>query len=65
MLILERKDGQSILIGDDIVVTILKNRNGPSRVGIKAPKNIKILREELVNSNSKKGENHACKTNQT
>jgi carbon storage regulator len=47
MLVLGRNTGQSILIGKDIVITILKKHGSQTRVGIKAPHNIIILRDEL------------------
>lgn len=47
MLILGRKIQESILIGDDIVVTICGLRWGQVKVGIKAPRHIRILRSEL------------------
>ncbi len=47
MLILQRRPGQSINIGENIQITILRNSNGSTYIGIKAPKKIKILREEL------------------
>jgi carbon storage regulator len=54
MLVLGRKEGESLLIGQDIVITILKTRGGCIRIGIDAPKNILILREELAKKESKK-----------
>jgi carbon storage regulator len=47
MLVLSRKTGESVRIGDDVRVTVL--RIGPSsvRVGIEAPAYLGILREEL------------------
>ncbi len=48
MLVLSRKEGQSIFIGDDVRITILSSKGGKVRVGIEAPKNITVYREELV-----------------
>ncbi len=48
MLVLTRKVNESILIGDDIVVTILEMNHNSVRVAIKAPIKIPILREELL-----------------
>lgn len=48
MLVLTRKPGERILIGDDIVVTILDVRGDGIRVGIDAPRGVKIQRDELV-----------------
>ncbi len=47
MLILTRKLGESILIGDEIKVTFLDIRGKQIRVGIEAPKNVTVHREEI------------------
>lgn len=47
MLILTRKPGQGFRIGDDIEITITEVSGDKVRVGIEAPKNIKVLRSEL------------------
>jgi carbon storage regulator CsrA len=47
MLVLTRKADEQILIGDDIKITLVKVRGGSVRIGIEAPKNVKILRSEL------------------
>lgn len=47
MLILTRRVGESLIINDDITVTILGVKGNQVRVGIKAPKNISIHREEV------------------
>lgn len=48
MLVLTRKIGEKILIGDDIVVTILDARGDSIRIGIDAPRGISIQRSEVV-----------------
>jgi carbon storage regulator len=48
MLVLTRKVGERVLIGDDIVVTILDVRGDGIRVGIEAPRGIRIQRDEVV-----------------
>jgi carbon storage regulator len=48
MLILKRRAGESIKIGKDIQVIILGHCANTARIGIIAPKNIKILREEFL-----------------
>jgi len=45
MLILTRKAGESIRIGNNIVLTILENSAGYVRVGVSAPRDIHILPE--------------------
>ncbi len=47
MLVLARRPGESITIGDDIKVTILSSTNSQVRVGISAPRHIQVLREEI------------------
>lgn len=47
MLVLSRKASESIQIGDDIVVTIVRISSGEVRVGIDAPTQVPILRGEL------------------
>lgn len=48
MLILGRKVGDAILIGDGIRVVVLASDRGGVRLGIEAPSNVTILREEIV-----------------
>jgi carbon storage regulator len=47
VLVLSRKLGQRILIGDRIVVTVAKLENGQVRLGIEAPREILVFREEI------------------
>ncbi len=47
MLILTRKVGESIMIGDSVEVKILGLRGGQIKVGIEAPKDLKVHREEI------------------
>ena len=48
MLILTRKRGQALYINDDITITVREVGNDNVRLAIDAPKEVKILREELV-----------------
>ena len=48
MLVLSRKPGESIRIGDDIEISIVEVRGDTVRIGINAPRNITILRQELL-----------------
>lgn len=52
MLVLTRKINEEIRIGDNITVTILKVRGQIVRVGIEAPKDVRILRSELNTDDS-------------
>ncbi len=47
MLILSRKCNEQIVIGDNIVVTIVAIRGGNVRIGIDAPTNVSVHREEV------------------
>lgn len=47
MLILTRKPGEGILIGDDIRITIVEIKGGGIRIGIEAPAERKIYRQEV------------------
>lgn len=48
MLVLSRKPGEKIQIGENITVTFLGTKNGNYRIGIDAPDDITILRTELI-----------------
>jgi carbon storage regulator len=48
MLVLSRKPGEKILIGENIVVTIVRIGPNTVRLGIEAPAGLKIVREELT-----------------
>ena len=48
MLIITRKKGESLMIGDDIEITISKIEDGSVKIGIQAPKEVSILRKELL-----------------
>ena len=47
MLILQRKEGESLLIGDEVEVTVLSVEAGRVRLAIQAPRSVTILRSEL------------------
>ena len=48
MLVLTRQPGERIQIGDDIVIEVRDVRGNQIRIGIEAPPEVKVLREELV-----------------
>ena len=56
MLVLTRKSGQSFMIGDDgeIVVKVLTNDGEKVRIGIDAPKELSVNREEVYHRNKRK-----------
>ena len=47
MLVLTRRANQSIVIGDNVVVTVLEVRGDQVRLGIKAPRSVTVHREEV------------------
>jgi carbon storage regulator len=47
MLILTRRVNESVMIGDDVRVTVLGVKNGQVRIGITAPKSIAVHRQEV------------------
>ena len=49
MLILTRRVGESLIIGDDIVINILGVKGNQIRIGINAPKEVSVHREEIYN----------------
>jgi carbon storage regulator len=53
MLILTRRPGESIHIGDDIEISVLEIRGNQIRLGINAPADVLVLRSELLDSNRK------------
>jgi carbon storage regulator len=48
MLVLSRKSGEKILIGDKISITVVRIAPGIVRIGVEAPKDLPVLREELI-----------------
>ena len=49
MLILTRRPGESLMIGDEVTVTVLEVKGNQVRIGIKAPKHVPVHREEIFN----------------
>ena len=50
MLVLSRKVGESIVISESIRVIVVQSKNGRIRLGIDAPPEVKVLREEVARS---------------
>lgn len=48
MLILTRRVGETVVIGEDIVVTVLSIKGNQVRIGVQAPKDVAVHREELL-----------------
>ena len=48
MLVLTRYVGEKIKIGDDVTIEVVESHRGATRIGITAPRDVRILREELA-----------------
>ena len=57
MLVLTRKAQEKIQIGDNIVLTILRVKGQAVRVGIEAPRDVRVLRSELPESKKDSSDN--------
>ncbi len=49
MLILPRRVGESLMVGDDITVTVLGVKGNQVRIGVNAPRDVAVHREEIYN----------------
>jgi len=47
MLILTRRVGETLMVGDEVTVTVLGVKGNQVRIGVNAPKNISVHREEI------------------
>ncbi len=63
MLILSRKMNEKIMIGEDIVLSIIEIRGDQVKIGVDAPKSVKVFRQEVYEAI--KNENRAAATSNT
>ena len=59
MLILTRRIGETIKIGDEVSITILDAKGGGTKIGINAPKEISVHREEIYEKIARESKNAA------
>jgi carbon storage regulator len=57
MLVLSRKVGERIYVGRDVIITLVSIDKGRARIGITAPRDTEILREELLSERIKDATN--------
>ncbi|HEX8199429.1 MAG TPA: carbon storage regulator CsrA [Isosphaeraceae bacterium] len=62
MLVLSRKLGEKIVIGNNIVVTVVKIDRNQIRIGIEAPQDVPVFREEIAQNSLTKGKMQAIPT---
>ena len=55
MLILTRRVGETLMIGDNITITVCSVRNSQARIGIEAPQNVSVHRKEVYERIQKEG----------
>jgi carbon storage regulator len=60
MLILSRKVDEKIKIGDDITLTIIEIHGDQVKIGVEAPKNVKVFRQEVFNAIQKENKEAAA-----
>lgn len=62
MLILTRRSGETIMIGDNVTVTVLSVKGNQVRIGVNAPREMRVDREEIrerINNEKKQAAVHA------
>ncbi len=62
MLILTRRVGETLMVGDDVTVTVLGVKGNQVRIGVNAPKDVAVHREEIYERIRKENEGGAVKS---
>lgn len=65
MLVLSRRVGESVVIGDDVTVTVLEVRGDVVRIGIDAPRSVAVNRAELLRETAETNRTAASPDEQT
>ena len=65
MLILTRRVGETLMIGDDVTVTVLGVKGNQTRIGINAPRDVAVHREEIYERIQAQGNDVAAAQNGT
>lgn len=60
MLVLSRKDGEKIRIGENVFVTLVRGSNGKARLGIEAPADVQVVRDEIDDPNRAPRKKEPC-----
>lgn len=59
MLVLTRRVGESIVIGKDVTITLMGMNGGQARIGVSAPKEVSVNREEIQERINREGQTRA------
>ncbi len=62
MLVLTRKQGERIQIGDDITITVVRTKGKAVRLGIQAPAHVPVLRGEILKSIESEAQQPGCES---
>lgn len=63
MLILTRRVGETLMVGDDVTVTVLGVKGNQVRIGVNAPKDVAVHREEIYDRIRKENETGTARAN--